>query len=308
MEDEYSISRKIKPLTLDNINTDWNKLIKLKDGNLNDVSNRCRIGLNIIDYFTFTERLRTKGKYNASFFDFLNNIDEFKKKKFISNMLDYYEKVKNKNKTKNQYVVYKEVYNVCISAINAFRPIMAMEIYQKYNASKVLDFTCGWGGRAIGAAAMNIDTYTGIDINCNLSVSYGNLMVYLSEKSNTQINLTIADAITYDYSSLEYDLVLSSPPYYFLEKYSNNMKYDSKQEMNEQFYKPLFLNSYKYLKEGGYFCLNINSEIYQSVCISVLGEAFEILPMKKSERSKINQKQYQEFIYVWKKKHIKHHP
>ena len=74
--------------------------------------------LNVVDYFTFIQRLETKGKYDVNFFEFLHRIDEFKKKKFIQTMLTYYKDVKNKNNKKNEYVVYKEVYNICISAIN----------------------------------------------------------------------------------------------------------------------------------------------------------------------------------------------
>ena len=104
--------------------------------------------------------------------DFLVNIEEFKKKKFIANMLKYYEDVKNKNKTKNNYIVLKEVYNICISAINIFRPLVAIEIYTKYKPTSVLDFTCGWGGRLVGACALNIPNYIGIDINTNLINPY----------------------------------------------------------------------------------------------------------------------------------------
>ena len=32
------------------------------------------------------------------------------------------------------------------------------------------------------------------------------------------------NAINFDYSKIKYDMVLTSPPYYFLEKYSNNVK------------------------------------------------------------------------------------
>ena len=59
-----------------------------------------------------------------------------KKRNLYQNMLKYYEDVKNKNKTKNNYIVLKEVYNICISAINIFRPLVAMEIYNKYKPKR----------------------------------------------------------------------------------------------------------------------------------------------------------------------------
>jgi hypothetical protein len=92
-------------------------------------------------------------------------------------------------------------------------------------------------------------------------------------------------------------MVLTSPPYYALEKYPHNTIYETKKDMNELFYSALIKNSYKYLKPGGHFCLNINKEIYDNVCVDVLGQATSIMPFKKSKR----QNDYNECIYVWDK-------
>ena len=300
--ERLAISNNIKMISLKDATEDFNKL-KLIGNNLvkNDcnISSRCRTGNNIVDYFTFTERLNTKGKYDINFFEFIANIDEFKKKKFIANMLKYYEDVKNKNKTKNNYIVLKEVYNICISAINIFRPLVAMEIYTKYNPKCVLDFTCGWGGRLVGACALNIPNYIGIDINTNLLNPYLEMKDFLNNISETNVDIFFENAANFDYSTITYDMVLTSPPYYFLEKYSNNETYNnSKNEMKNNFYIPVISNTYKYLQQGGHYCLNINREIYEDICYKLLGEANDIIPLKKSKR----QNNYEEFIYVWCKK------
>lgn len=294
---KISISKKIKMITLDDAKKDFNKL-KLIGDDFSSISPRCRTGNNTVDYFTFTERLNTKGKYDINFFEFIDNIEEFKKKKFISNMLKYYEDVKNKNKTKNNYIVLKEVYNICISAINIFRPLVAMEIYTKYKPKCVLDFTCGWGGRLVGACALNIPNYIGIDINTNLINPYLEMKNFFKDISETNVDIFFENAVTFDYSKITYDMVLTSPPYYFLEKYSNNENYSSKHEMKNNFYIPLISNTYKYLQQGGYYCLNINKEIYQDICIGLLGVASDIMPLKKSKR----QNNYEEYIYIWCKK------
>lgn len=298
--EKVMISKNIKLISLKDATEDFNKL-KIIGHELvkNDynVSGRCRTGNNIVDYFTFTERLNTKGKYDINFFEFIANINEFKKKKFIANMLKYYEDVKNKNKTKNNYIVLKEVYNICISAINIFRPIVAMEIYVKYKPTTVLDFTCGWGGRLVGACALNIPNYIGIDINTNLSNSYLEMKSFFNNISETNIEIFFENAINFDYSKISYDMVLTSPPYYFLEKYSNNENYVSKNEMKNKFYIPVISNTYKYLQKGGYYCLNINKEIYQDICVGLLGESNDSIPLKKSKR----QNNYEEYIYIWYK-------
>jgi hypothetical protein len=290
------ISKFIKSISLKEAIEDFNKL-KLIGENACNQSSRSRIGNNIVDYFTFTERLNTKGKYNINFFEFITNIEEFKQKKFIQNMLNYYETVKNKNKTKNNYVVLKEVYNICISAINIFRPILAMEIYVKYKPKCILDFTCGWGGRLIGACALNIPKYIGIDINVNLKNPYLEMQNLLNLYSKTNIEVYFENAVNVDYSKFEYDMVLTSPPYYFLEKYSHNENYNSKNEMKNNFYIPVISNTYKYLQKGGYYCLNVNKDIYEDICVNLLGSANDIIPLKKSKR----QNNYEEFIYIWNK-------
>jgi len=296
--EKVEISKNIKMITLNNVIEDFNKL-KSIGSNACNISSRCRTGNNVVDYFTFTERLNTKGKYDSNFFEFITNIDEFKKKKFIANMLKYYEDVKNKNKTKNNYIVLKEVYNICISAINIFRPLVAMEIYTKYKPTSVLDFTCGWGGRLVGACALNIPNYIGIDINTNLINPYLEMKTFFNNISETNVDIFFENAANFDYSKIKYDMVLTSPPYYFLEKYSNNEDYNnSKNEMKNKFYIPVFSNTYKYLQKGGHYCLNINKEIYQDICVPILGEANDSIPFKKSKR----QNDYEEFIYVWFKK------
>lgn len=295
------IHKEIKNISIEDVETDYQELKQMAEGlkaGTTKVSDRCRIGNNMVDYFTFEERLRTRGKYDVNFYEFVERIDEFSKKKFIQNMLLYYETTKNKNKTKNRAVVLKEVYNICISAINIFRPLVAMEMYAKYNPTCVLDPCAGWGGRGIGAAALNVPQYIGVEINHGLKEGYAQMVDFLKTRSSTQIDMHFQDALSMDYSAMPpYDMVFTSPPYYFLEKYPNNRAYKSKATMNEEFYVPLFKNTYASLQPKGWFVLNVNKEIYEAVCVPLLGDALEIIPLKKSKR----QNEYGENIYVWRR-------
>lgn len=295
-EKKIEIAKIIKDIKFEDIERDMNKLKEIGI-NANSISERSKIGNNVVDYFTFVQRLETKGKYDANFFEFLENIDLFKEKKFIQTMLKYYKDVKNKNNKKHEYKVLKEVYNICISAINILRPLNSMEIYTKYNAKRVLDFCSGWGGSAVAAAALNLDAYYGIEINKDLKIPYDNMLSYLKTKSNTKFNMFIADSVTFDYSSIEYDTVFTSPPYYFIQKYANNNYYESKKEMDEKFYKPVFSKCYAGLKIGGHFVINVCKEVYDNVLKNLLGEAHEIFHLKKSKR----QNNYNEMVYVWRK-------
>jgi hypothetical protein len=294
--EKNNIAKKIKDISVEDLENDMDKLIKIgKDSN--KISERSKIGNNVVDYFTFVQRLETKGKYNVNYFEFLVNLDTFKEKKFIKTMLAYYKNVKNKNNTKHEYKVYKEVYNICISAINIMKPVNCMEIYTRFNAKKVLNFCAGWGGSMVAACALNLNSHYGIEINSDLKNPYDNMMSYLRTKSNTKLGIMICDAAIFDYSTLDYDTVFSSPPYYFIEKYPNNIKYSSKKEMDDKFYKPVFTNSYLHLKTGGYFIINICKEVYEDVLKKLFGDANEIFPLKKSKR----QNNYTEMVYVWRK-------
>ena len=104
--EKKNIANQIKNITINDIDLEFNQLTKI--GHFaNTISSRSKIGNNIVDYFTFVKRLETKGKYNINFFDFIINLNEFKKKKFIQTMITYYDNVKNKNNTKNEYIVLK---------------------------------------------------------------------------------------------------------------------------------------------------------------------------------------------------------
>ena len=295
-EDKKFIAKQIKNITMGDVEEEMNKLIQI-GSTADTMSSRSRIGNNVVDYFTFTQRLETKGKYDVSFFEFIERIDEFKKKKFIQTMLTYYKEVKNKNNTKNEYIVLKEVYNICISAINIMRPLNCMEIYTKYKAKRVLNFCAGWGGSAVAAGALNLEAYYGIEINKDLKEPYDKLVSYLQTKSATYFDIHICDAVQFDYTNVIYDTVFTSPPYYTIEKYPNSVNYDSKKDMDEKFYKPLFTNTYNGLQNGGHYIINVCKEVYDKVLKELLGEAHESFPLKKSKR----QNDYTEMVYVWKK-------
>ena len=303
--EKHIIANKIKCISEEDMKNDYEMLKNLVEVAV-EFNERCRVGNNVVDFFTFRERVETRGKYNVNFYDFFTNIEEFKKKKFIKTMLTYYETTKNARGLKNEYIVLKEVYNICISAINIFRPLVAVEVYQHFKPTRILDFSAGWGGRAVGAAVCNI-SYFGIDINAGLHDPYNKMSAFLNSSASSAssskknlINMVIADAVSYDYSTISpgYDMVFTSPPYYFIEKYSHNESYASKDEMDQKFYIPAFSNTFKHLLPGGHFVLNVNKEIYERVCLALFGPAEQTMACKKSKR----QNDYREMIYIWKKK------
>ena len=293
---KVTIANNIKNISHSDLDNDMNKLIEIGK-TAHTLSSRSRIGNNVVDYFTFVQRLETKGKYDVNFFEFIERINEFKEKKFIQTMLNYYRDVKNKNQTKNEYIVLKEVYNICISAINIMRPLNCMELFTKYNSKRVLNFCAGWGGSTVAAAALNLEAHYGVEINCDLRQPYDNMIAYLQTKCATVFDMRVCDALLVDYSGMAYDTVFASPPYYFIEKYANNVKYNTKKEMDELFYKPLFTQTYNGLQVGGHYIINVCADVYENVLHGLLGDPHETFPLKKSKR----QNDHTEMVYVWHK-------
>ena len=150
----------------------------------------------------------------------------------------------------------------------------------------------------MAAAALQLDAFYGVEINIGLKPAYDNMVSHFeSKKVGTKFDIQFGDAAATDYSTMVYDTVFSSPPYYFIEKYAHNIAYSSKADMDERFYKPVFSKTYNGLQKGGHYIINVCKEVYDRVLKDLLGEAHETFPLKKSKR----QNDYTEMVYVWRK-------
>jgi hypothetical protein len=110
------------------------------------------------------------------------------------------------------------------------------------------------------------------------------------------------DALKVDYSKLNYDMVLTSPPYYNVELYEGTIV-RTDEEWEQEFYIPLFTKTYKHLKKGGHYALNVPQKIYENVCLDLFGPADIKMPLKKKSRpkNKLTKIGYNEYIYLWTK-------
>lgn len=297
---DLEIAKQIRNITEKDAIKDFLKLFTI---DLNNVTAETRIGNKFIYFFMLEEILNTKCYRGFNFYDFISMTD-YHKKPYIQSVINY---KRNKNSTKDVSYIKKlfSVYSLHCGSISIFKPIRAIEIYERFKPKSVLDFTCGWGGRMIGAIVSRVENYVGIDLNHNLTNRYQKMIETLStlpkKYFKTNVTLLFQDCLKVDYSQIKYDMVFTSPPYYNIELY-NGTKERSVDEWN-CFYREIFSKTYKYLSVDGWFILNINQQIYNEVCIELLGEAHIILPFLKKNRNKNTKliKDYQEFIYCWKK-------
>ena len=288
----------INPVTATKASEEFLKLKEVMTcAQANKTSSRTTLGNNVVDAFTLRERLHTKGHQGISFYEFWMNRRDYMRKPYIKKMLDFYKSRKIDDVRK-----YKYIYNLYFSSISIFRPIMAIDVYCQVKAKRVLDFTMGWGGRLVGACALSLDAYYGVDLNIHLEKPYLEMIDMLKKAPGhkTEIDLQFKNALLVDYSKMDYDTVLTSPPYYDLEQYRGMDFYKNKEEWNETFYKPLIQTTYEHLKKGGKYCLNVPDNIYEDCCQPILGKYTKIIPLKKGERNIGGN--YKENIYIWEKK------
>jgi hypothetical protein len=152
----------------------------------------------------------------------------------------------------------------------SFRPNIACVVYKMFNATKILDFSSGWGDRLIGAIGYKLSDpgrcveYTGIDPNSNLQEGYASIKNFFGvdpEKFKTIVGKAqdISNIIP---SDEKFDLVFTSPPYFDFEDYEspNGDKDDfsSEDRWIDDFLKPSIEQAWSKLIEGGHLVININ--------------------------------------------------
>ena len=167
------IAKRIHSKSNEEVVEELHKLQKLTCRQAIKASARTTLGNNIVDAFTLVERLHTRGDQKVSFYEFWDQRNTYKKEPRVKNMLDFY-----KSRNIDEIRKYKYIYNLYFSSIAIFRPIMAMEVYCRVKARRVLDFTMGWGGRLVGACALNLEAYYGADINQNFKTQYKQMALH----------------------------------------------------------------------------------------------------------------------------------
>lgn len=257
----------------------------------NTISKLSRVGNLVVDYFTLEERLNTGMKGGICYMDFLRDFEIWKEKPGIKRL---YEQSNASTHCKK----VKSVYGMYVGMCHIFKPLQVVTILNTLPCNvAMLDPCAGWGGRLVGASIKNIPKYIGIESNRNLQDPYSRLSQFLQDKSHTKIDMRWCNAVDIDYSTLKYDLVLTSPPYFNLEKYNGMKTYRTKHEWKEEFYKPVFRRIFDSLMIGGAMALNVNTELYVFFVLQFGMESFRI---KMDSRGRDNK--YTEYIYVWIKR------
>jgi len=192
-----------------------------------------------------------------------------------------YDKLVAQTKQRNRTGTFSnrlfECWRINNGSITFFKPTTAAYLYKKYGATKVLDPTAGWGGRAMAAKKMGIE-YTGIDTNLNLRSGYEFLV-----GGTDNIKMIWGSCLDQDYSKLDYDFCLTSPPYENIEMYSGMTPWACEKDFYCDFLIPLLTQIRKYNK--GHTCFNISPQMYKKLTEKYKYEAAAFVEDLKEQKN-----------------------
>lgn len=270
-----------KKLTPDQIKRDLGNLLT---HNANE-NRRSMAGNKVLYHFQMDNLCRTTPEKKKSLYDVMN--DPETKARLVRNAINF-----GRTGTLPNRMFEANRMNC---AVVFFKPTTAMYVYKKYGATKVLDPTAGWGGRLLGAWALGID-YTGIDTNTDLMAAYDGILQVLPD-TTAQYQMIFDSCLDADFSTIDYDFVLTSPPYINVELYPNMTPFESKEAYYKKFLIPLLNKCRAHIKPGGRVCFNISPKMYVDLLIHGYprcDESENLLQQKRLGKDK------EDKIYIWR--------
>lgn len=160
-------------------------------------------------------------------------------------------------------------YRVFGGCCSDFPSDVARKIYEENaQGGRVLDPCHGWGGRAIGAMLAGVKEYVGIDPSPIAHRAVSDIFSDFGGYVKTKVALLQKpyERVTDEELGGDFDLALTSPPYFDVEGYSgeetSTKLYPRYELWVEKFYKPLILNTMHRLKYGAAFFLQVGSQTY----------------------------------------------
>lgn len=161
----------------------------------------------------------------------------------------------------------------------SFRPSNMVAMIQMFFPNylikpiSILDPSAGWGDRLIAAISTN-SKYVGIDPNPIIHKSYEHISKFFSYTNCEFYKMGFEDFNKPErYKS--YDMVFTSPPYFEMEKYTDDKdqsieKYKTEKDWTDKFLLPYIENAWKYIKSSGYMIIVINSLPYEKYVYAML--------------------------------------
>lgn len=166
-----------------------------------------------------------------------------------------------------------------------FKPSIARSVYMKYSATRVLDFSAGWGDRLIGALSLpqQIVRYVGFDPNSSLRSGHTAMIDRFAAgdpQRHLKYRVLYEPFETYQQPLFgTFDLVFTSPPFFDLETYTNEigqsiLSYPTFEEWINKFLFASLQKAWALLDAGGHMVIHItdfeNVKICKRMCTYVI--------------------------------------
>ena len=242
------------------------EILKCRDKKVSDLSNgvldeNSNLGSSLCKFmFPNMHKVVAKGRENNTMW--CKFYDDHKLKRAIDFRLRH-ERISNVPSK-----IYRSLQIIDSNSPTNFSPMKAKAIYEKYCPINgvIYDFSCGFGGRMLGALSSNNNyTYIGCE-PCKETYYYLNNLGRHIEKtfgtSNTfKIHNVGSEEVKLKSNSI--DFAFSSPPYFSLEKYSDEesqcyIKYPTLDLWFDNYVLPTIKTIYDSLKRGCYYAVNIS--------------------------------------------------
>jgi len=159
-----------------------------------------------------------------------------------------------------------------------FRPCYAKAVVEMYSPAggMVLDPCAGYGGRAVGALVAR-RRYVGVEPHPEAPEAFRGLLRALGGRLELH-NEPFEDVSLGD---LQADLVLTSPPYFCVERYADDaaqswVRYPTWEAWVEGFLRVLVDKSRAHLKPGGRFCVNTKDVRVRGSLYPIAGKLTEL--------------------------------
>jgi hypothetical protein len=250
-------------------------------------------------HFQFKNLLKCRREDGRTIYDIYNDSNQWDK------LIDSARKRNRGGRTAAGNVY--ECFRVNSGSVVMFKSTTAKYLYQKYNARSVLDPTAGWGGRMLGAWALGIE-YTGIDTNVEMTNAYDSMIKYLVDsegsslfREESKMRMIWDSCLNVNFDDIDYDFVLTSPPYVNLEIYEHMELWDSDRAFYETFFLPLWHKSMDSIRVNGTVCFNISPKMYENALRYGLPACHDEEDLKQQLGQQKGRKK-QDKIYIWTKR------
>ena len=157
-----------------------------------------------------------------------------------------------------------------------FKPSIAKGFYDYFKSVNVLDFSAGWGDRLAGFyCGETTKSYVGIDPNTLNHPNYKKQVEFYKENQTffeepKEVEFICEPAEDVDYSKYEnyFDTIFTSPPYFNVEKYSDEdtqsyIRYKDIDSWNKNFLHKTIEKIIPTLKKNGILAINI-ADVYDA--------------------------------------------